>query len=104
MNQHLSPNSTNLENSDHIHWFRHVAPYINTHRNKTFVVMFGGEAVSHANFHDMIYDFALLHSLGIRLVLVHGSRPQMAICNRRISPRLFIKIYALPQKLLYPMC
>ena len=77
MNQHLSPNSTNLENSDHIHWFRHVAPYINTHRNKTFVVMFGGEAVSHANFHDMIYDFALLHSLGIRLVLVHGSRPQI---------------------------
>lgn len=63
--------------TDYIRWFRHIAPYINTHRGKTFVIMFGGEAVSHDNFSDLIYDIALLHSLGIRLVLVHGARKQI---------------------------
>lgn len=62
---------------DHVHWFRNSAPYINTHRGKTFVIMFGGEAVAHPNFSALIHDFALLHSLGIKLVLVHGARPQV---------------------------
>ncbi len=60
-----------------VHWFRNSAPYINTHRGKTFVVMFGGEAVAHPHFSTLIHDFALLHSLGIKLVLVHGARPQV---------------------------
>ena len=64
-------------NPEYVHWFRNSAPYINTHRGKTFVVMFGGEAVNHANFSTLIHDFALLHSLGIKLVLVHGARPQI---------------------------
>lgn len=61
----------------YIHWFRNSAPYINTHRGKTFVIMFNGEAVNHPNFSNLIHDFALLHSLGIKLVLVHGARPQI---------------------------
>lgn len=65
-----------------IQWFRHSAPYINTHRNKTFVIMFGGEAVIHEKFDRLIYDFALLHSLGIRLVLVHGANPQIKTALR----------------------
>ncbi|MCP6237320.1 amino-acid N-acetyltransferase, partial [Klebsiella pneumoniae] len=35
------------------------------------------EAVNHDNFSHLIHDFALLHSLGIKLVLVHGARPQI---------------------------
>ncbi|MHA3097975.1 amino-acid N-acetyltransferase [Acinetobacter brisouii] len=62
---------------DYLHWFRHSAPYINAHRNKTFVVMFDGEAIQHENFQYIIHDIALLHSLGIRLVLVYGARPQI---------------------------
>ena len=62
---------------DYIHWFRHSAPYINAHRHKTFVLMFGGEAVQHENFQHIIHDIALLHSLGIRLILVYGARPQI---------------------------
>lgn len=62
---------------DYVHWFRNSAPYINTHRGKVFVIMFGGEAVLHPNFSTLIHDFALLHSLGIKLVLVHGARPQI---------------------------
>ena len=61
----------------YVHWFRHSAPYINAHRGKTFVLMFGGEAVLHRNFQHIIHDIALLHSLGIRLILVHGARPQI---------------------------
>ncbi|WP_445114540.1 amino-acid N-acetyltransferase [Acinetobacter sp. WZC-1] len=61
----------------YVHWFRHSAPYINAHRNKTFVLMFDGEAVRHENFKHIIHDIALLHSLGIRLILVHGARPQI---------------------------
>ena len=61
----------------YVHWFRHSAPYINAHRGKTFVLMFGGEAVQHDNFQHIIHDIALLHSLGIRLILVHGARPQI---------------------------
>ena len=64
-------------NPEYVHWFRNSAPYINTHRGKTFVIMFGGEAVNHPNFSTLIHDFALLHSLGIKLVLVHGARPQI---------------------------
>lgn len=62
---------------DYIQWFRNSAPYINTHRGKTFIIMFGGEAVEHENFNSLIHDFALLHSLGIKLVLIHGARPQI---------------------------
>ncbi|UUM28150.1 amino-acid N-acetyltransferase [Acinetobacter colistiniresistens] len=62
---------------DYVHWFRHSAPYINAHRDKTFVLMFAGEAVQHENFQHIIHDIALLHSLGIRLILVYGARPQI---------------------------
>lgn len=62
---------------DYVHWFRHSAPYINAHRHKTFVLMFSGEAVQHQNFQHIIHDIALLHSLGIRLILVYGARPQI---------------------------
>lgn len=60
-----------------IHWFRRSAPYINTHRGKVFVIAFGGRAITHDGFTTLIHDIALLHSLGIRLVLVHGSRLQI---------------------------
>ncbi|VEW04336.1 amino-acid N-acetyltransferase [Escherichia coli] len=57
--------------------FRHSVPYINTHRGKTFVIMLGGEAIEHENFSSIINDIGLLHSLGIRLVVVYGARPQI---------------------------
>lgn len=57
--------------------FRHSVPYINTHRGKTFVIMLGGEAIEHDNFSSIINDIGLLHSLGIRLVVVYGARPQI---------------------------
>ncbi|GAA0375583.1 amino-acid N-acetyltransferase [Bowmanella denitrificans] len=66
-----------LAESDNVKLFRQSAPYINSHRGKTFVLMFGGEAVENPNFANIINDIALLNSLGVRLVLVHGARPQI---------------------------
>lgn len=60
-----------------VNWFRSSAPYINAHRHKTFVLMIGGEALETDNFQDIINDIALLNSLGVKLVLVHGVRPQI---------------------------
>jgi amino-acid N-acetyltransferase len=57
--------------------FRLSAPYIHAHRGRTFVIVFGGEAVADPLFSGLVHDIALLHSLGIRLVLVHGARPQI---------------------------
>lgn len=57
--------------------FRHSVPYINTHPGKTFVIMLGGEAIEHENFSSIVNDIGLLHSLGIRLVVVYGARPQI---------------------------
>ncbi|EEY5246950.1 MULTISPECIES: amino-acid N-acetyltransferase [Enterobacteriaceae] len=57
--------------------FRHSVPYINTHRGKTFIIMLGGEAIEHENFSSIVNDIGLLHSLGIRLVVVYGARPQI---------------------------
>lgn len=74
---------------DYVKWFRNSAPYINAHRGKTFVLMFGGDAVEHPNFAHIIHDIALLNSLGVKLVLVHGARPQIeSRCQLRgIAPR-----------------
>lgn len=57
--------------------FRQSAPYVNAHRGKTMVVMLGGEAIADKNFPNIISDIALLHSLGVKVVLVHGARPQI---------------------------
>jgi amino-acid N-acetyltransferase len=57
--------------------FRQSAPYIHAHRGRTFVLAVGGEAIADANFSGLVHDIALLHGLGIRLVLVHGARPQI---------------------------
>lgn len=58
-------------------WFRQSAPYVNAHRDKTMVLMLGGEAIAHANFINIVNDIALLNILGIRIVLVFGARPQI---------------------------
>jgi len=60
-----------------VHWFRAAAPYIHGFRGKTFVVAFGGELVSDGGFVQLAHDVNLLNSLGVRLVLVHGVRPQV---------------------------
>jgi amino-acid N-acetyltransferase len=63
--------------SDWLHSFRHSSPYINTHRGSTVVLVLGGEALASDNLLNIIHDIALLSSLGIRLVVTFGARPQI---------------------------
>ncbi|MEX2333630.1 MAG: amino-acid N-acetyltransferase [Pseudohongiella sp.] len=63
--------------AQYIDWFRHSSSYINAHRKKVFVVLLTGEAIAHENFSNIVHDITLLHSLGVKLVLVHGARPQI---------------------------
>lgn len=58
-------------------WFRSVAPYIHMHRGKTFVLGMAGEAVAAGKLHHIAQDLALIQSMGVRVVLVHGFRPQV---------------------------
>jgi amino-acid N-acetyltransferase len=67
----------NPDTTAYVQWFRQSSPYINAHRGKTFVIMFEGDAIAHDNFNHVVQDIALLTSLGVRLVLVHGARPQI---------------------------
>ncbi len=68
-------------------WFRSVAPYFHAFRDRTFVLAFGGEVVAHGKFPALAHDINLLHSAGIRLVLVHGSRPQIEELLKRRNER-----------------
>jgi amino-acid N-acetyltransferase len=59
-------------------WFRSVAPYIHAYRGKTFVVGLAGEAIAAGKLSAFVQDLAILHAMGIKLVLVHGFRPQVS--------------------------
>ena len=61
----------------YVDWFRGSSPYIHSHRGRTFVIYISGETITHSGFAHLIHDIALLNSLGVKLVLVHGARPQI---------------------------
>ncbi|MCE1170636.1 MAG: amino-acid N-acetyltransferase [Azovibrio sp.] len=67
--------SANL--AEFVSWFRLVTPYIHAFRGTTFVIAFGGKAIAGPLAKTLAYDVNLLASLGIRLILVHGARPQI---------------------------
>ena len=63
--------------ADFVRWFRAAAPYVHAFGGRTFVIAFGGEVVKDGSFVELTHDLNLLASLGVRLVLVHGARPQI---------------------------
>ncbi len=68
---------TTTANPNFVPWFRSVAPYIHTHRGKTFVVAVCGEAIADGKLSLIAQDVALIQSMGVKIVLVHGFRPQV---------------------------
>ncbi len=58
-------------------WFRSVAPYIHKFRNQTFVVGVCGEAIAAGKLPHLAQDLAMVQSMGVKVVLVHGFRPQV---------------------------
>jgi amino-acid N-acetyltransferase len=70
-----------------VHWIRAAAPYVHAFRGRTFVIAFGGEVVADESFLGIVHDLNLLHSLGIKLVVAHGCRPQVeAILKQQAIP------------------
>ncbi|WP_372965186.1 amino-acid N-acetyltransferase [Marinobacter sp.] len=66
-----------MKSNEWLHGFRHSSPYINAHRGRTVVLTMPGDAIEHRNFINIIHDIALLGSLGVRLVVAFGGRPQI---------------------------
>src|SRR5215471_17888332 len=76
-NSNAVPSANSATTRTFVQWIRSAAPYIHAFRDRTFVIAFGGEVVADETFLHIIHDLNLLHSLGIHLVVVHGSRPQI---------------------------
>ncbi len=83
------PSSTAEADARLVAWVRQAAPYIHSFRGKTFVIAFGGEVMQSGAAQALIHDIALLDSMGIQLVLVHGARPQIdaEMHARNLKPR-----------------
>jgi acetylglutamate kinase len=65
--------------------------YVRAYRDQVFVVKLGGEVLSDPGVRDQVAgQLALLSSLSIRLVVVHGGGPQATALSRRLGlePRL----------------
>ncbi len=68
---------TSVFNFTFVPWFRSVAPYIHKFRNQTFVVGIAGEAIEAGRLTSLAQDLAMIQSMGVKIVLVHGFRPQV---------------------------
>ncbi|WP_025770632.1 amino-acid N-acetyltransferase [Thioalkalivibrio sp. HK1] len=73
----MNPPPSPADASAFLYWIRQAAPYISSHRGKIFVVAIPGAMVDHDRFREIARDLAILHSLGIDLVVVHGLRRQI---------------------------
>ena len=74
---------------DFVQWFRSASPFIHAFGGRTFVIAFGGEVVDEKQFVALSHDLNLLASLEVRLVLVHGARPQIErrLKRDKITPK-----------------
>lgn len=72
-----APPMTESNAMQFVDWVRGAAPYFHAFRGKTFVIAFGGEVAQGEALQDLCNDCNLLAALGVRLVLVHGSRPHI---------------------------
>lgn len=79
-----------MEPADFVAALRGCAPYVHAHNGRVFVIAFGGEAAARPDFERLIYDIALLQSLGVKLVLVHGARPQI---DQQLAVRGLVPAY-----------
>ncbi|MFN4328017.1 MAG: amino-acid N-acetyltransferase [Limnobacter sp.] len=78
-----------LSSDTFVSWLRMVAPYIHAFRGRTFVVAVDGELAHQGNLNSLAQDLSLLHAMGMRIVLVVGSRPQVEeqLALRKVAPQ-----------------
>ncbi|KGQ42230.1 amino-acid N-acetyltransferase [Gallibacterium anatis] len=92
-----------MRSTELVQWFRQSTPYVTAHRDKTFVIMLDGNTTSSPNFSNIIDDISLLHSLGIKLVIVFGARKQIndALAEAHIAERYHKNIRVTDQQTLH---
>ena len=78
----MSDQSPMYKTTGFVDWFRRAAPYINAHRGRTFIIEIDGESTEDPQLPGIVHDLALMRSLGIDLVVVHGARPWI---ERRVA-------------------
>src|SRR5574343_1628210 len=71
------PRMSTVFNFTFVPWFRSVAPYIHKFRHQTFVVGLTGEAIAAGKLPSIVQDLAMIKAMGVKIVLVHGFRPQV---------------------------
>ena len=78
-----------LKTEAFVKWFRAATPYIHRWGGATFVIAFGGEVLEDGEFQQLTHDINVLVSLEVRVVLVHGTRPQIEKQMREhgVTPR-----------------
>ena len=78
-----------LKTEAFVKWFRAATPYIHQWGGATFVIAFGGEVLADGEFQQLTHDINVLVSLEVRVVLVHGTRPQIEEQMRQhgVEPR-----------------
>ena len=73
-----------------VKWFRSATPFIHEFGERTIVIAFGGEVLTDGEMMQLAHDINVLVSLEIRVVLVHGTRPQVEdqLVQRGVVSRL----------------
>ncbi len=85
----MPPRTPALKTEAFVKWFRAATPYIHRWGGATFVIAFGGEVLADGEFQQLTHDINVLESLEVRVVLVHGTRPQIEEQMRQhgVTPR-----------------
>jgi amino-acid N-acetyltransferase len=85
----MAPRPPALKTEAFVKWFRAATPYIHQWGGATFVIAFGGEVLADGEFQQLTHDINVLVSLEVRVVLVHGTRPQIEEQMRQhgVKPR-----------------
>ncbi len=74
-----------MENSP-VQALRHALPYLEHYRGKLFVIKCGGEALEHtAHLASLVEQIAVLHQLGIKIILVHGGGAQATDLAKKLG-------------------
>jgi amino-acid N-acetyltransferase len=73
----MAPKSSVPKAEAFVKWFRSATPYIHRWGGATFVIAFGGEVLADGEFQQLTHDINVLVSLDVRVILVHGTRPQV---------------------------
>ncbi len=61
---------------------RGILQYVPRFREKTFVIALDGEVLASENFPNILLDIAVLRSLNIKIVIVHGAARQIAMASQ----------------------